>query len=246
MDNLTACVLVKNDEYWLRYALESTRSWFKNYVFYDVNSEDKTKKVIEEFLDTCDDSVIAKVRLLPECPPSVQGAFRNSMISEAGTDWYYILDGDEIYDTNSVKNFEFFFNDMIEAHKKNPNKIYGVIKRREIYKGLDNYFNEIKTHHRLYHRTATWIGPHPGEAPFYNQNSAREIHTNKVLCYHFHHPDRSPLDGRVPKRMERKSKQTYSPGELKNFDLFSELPILKKRFGTTRINPVLEKMQQSL
>lgn len=246
-NDLTAVVLVKNDQYFLRYALESTRKIFKRYVFYDVSSEDMTKEVIASFISTLPDDVEMSTRFLPMCPPSVQGCFRNSMIVEGHTNWYFILDGDEVYTDAGVEAIQNGFEAMKKEHIKDTRKIYGVISRQEIGSNLVSSYDTIRSHHRVYHRTATWVGSHPGEVPFYEQVPKREYEFPKnAMCYHFHNADRSPQDANALKRIERKTRGTYRPGELVPFDLFGTLPILKKRFDDIPVNPLLERLQNGL
>ena len=243
-NNLTAVVLVKNDQFFLRYALESTRKLFKNYIFYDISSEDQTKDVISSFIKTLPDDVEVSTRFLPMCPPSVQGCFRNSMIIEGRTNYYFILDGDEVYSEVGIEAIKFGFEEMKKEHDKDPRKIYGVLSRVEIGENLVSKYSEIRTHHRVYHRTASWAGNHPGEIPFYEQCDKREYNfSNYALCYHFHNAARSPHDSDALKRIERRARGTYRPGELVPFDLFGALPILKTRFDDIPVNPILERLQ---
>lgn len=229
LDNCTALVLVKNDQYWLRYALESTRELFNRYVVYDVGSEDETWRVFIDFTETCSDNVTFITRKLPDCPPAVQGTFRNSMIAEALTDWYFLLDGDELYSPESIEYIQDLFPQLVENHKEYPRKIYGVLWRTEIGKDLKSKYNEIKTHHRIYHRTAIWTGTHPGEAPFFEQNKNTEfLFTEDAMCYHLHNASRSPVDRLVPKRLERRTKSTYTPGKLEPFDLLKTVPVARQ------------------
>ena len=243
-NNLTAVVLVKNDQFFLRYALESTRKLFKNYVFYDINSEDRTRDVITSFISTLAKDVEVSTRFLPMCPPSVQGCFRNSMIVEGRTNWYFILDGDEVYSEGGVQAIQQGFEELKKEHAKDPRKIYGVLSRVEVGTDLISRYTTIRSHHRVYHRTASWIGNHPGEIPFYDQTSKREYEFSKdAICYHFHNAARSPYDADALKRMERRTKGTYRPGELVPFDLFGALPIGKTRFDDIPVNPTLERLQ---
>lgn len=246
-NNLTAVVLVKNDQFFLRYALESTRKLFKNYVFYDISSEDRTRDVIASFIKTLPDDANVSIRYLPMCPPSVQGCFRNSMIVEARTNWYFILDGDEVYNEKGVQAIADGFEVMKKEHTKDERKIYGVLSRLEVGQHLISKYNTIRSHHRVYHQTASWVGNHPGEIPFYEQCPKREYEFSEdALCYHFHNADRSPHDSAALKRVDRRARGTYRPGELVPFDLFEALPILKTKFDDIPVNPILERLQNGL
>ena len=237
-------VLVKNDQYWLPYALESTRNLFNNYVIYDINSLDNTKEVICDFINSLPSDVTVSLRLLPECSPDIQGCFRNSMIAESLTDWYFILDGDEVYSHESVLAIKRDFESMVKAHSTNPKKIYGVLKRVEVGENLQYRYDETKSHHRIYHRTAIWKGTHPGEIPVVKQCENTEFYFNDdAICYHFHNANRSPFEAFALKRLKRKAQQTYHPGKLVPFNIFKTLPILMTPVGQQDISPDLKELQ---
>ena len=244
LHNCSAMVLVKNDEYFLPYSLMSTLGLFKRYVIYDVGSTDETRTIISEFIKSSDDDIEFIIRALPHCPPVVQGTFRNSMIAESLTDWYFILDGDEVYSEEAVKSLRSGFSNLVKAHASNKDIIYGVCWRKEITRNLEGAFSEIRTHHRFYHRTAIWTGNHPGEAPLFQQKPHREYYFSKqALCHHFHNPIRSSKEDEVPKRMDRKSRKTYAPGDIVSIDILEELPILNSEWDFED-NPQLKDLKR--
>lgn len=239
MSNIVPVVLVKNDEYFLPYALESTRGFFSRYVIYDINSTDRTRDIIQWFVST-NPTVEFLTRMLPECPPIVQGCFRNAQIAEAQSELYMILDGDEIWTPESltlVVNSPKIFN-------QHNNALYGVVRRIEIGASLIEAYG-VKNwvpHHRLYRRQATWLGSHPGEYPYISQNQENEIYFRNIQMYHFHNCSRSSKDALVPKRIERRGRATYHPGELSSINILDTLPILKQKIENFPINPQLQKL----
>jgi len=163
-NDLTACVLVLNDEYWLPYALQASRGFFGRYVIYNVGSKDGTKEIIKWFISSSDAEFF--VREFEDIPPRlIQGVFRNSMIAEARTDYFFILDGDEVYNSKSYYNLKLQIHNGINECKN----IYGVVKRCEVNNDLTKRYSDFRTHHRIYHRTAIFKGPHPGEEPYFKQ-----------------------------------------------------------------------------
>lgn len=221
---MAALVLVKNEENWLRYALEASRGFFDRYVIYDVGSCDKTPDIIKRFQESSP-NVSFFVRYLPHVDPRAQGAFRNSMIAEAETPLYFILDGDEIYSESSYKAIMRGAERLHES-----NKLYGLVRRIEVGPDLKRAWgvsSEIP-HHRLYKREAIWRGSHPGEVAYYKQQSSNEMWIEGATCIHMHNTARSPYDDLVPGRAARKSRHTYRPGELESFNLIQELPILQR------------------
>ncbi len=247
IDGLTPTILVMNDSYFLPYVLEGLRGRFNRYVIYDAGSEDGTENIIDWFTETEDAEFF--VRKLPFALPQIQGCYRNSMLVEAETEWTFMVDGDEIYSAESLDNLTTAI-----CSKSNPgtmgvyteNLLYGVVQRQELAPNLLHKYSELRTHHRLYRRNAYFTGNHPGEAPRYKQKEKNEIKINDVTCYHFHNALRSPLEGSVPKRLDRKGQGTYHPGEVVPFNLLDELPILRKPIEAFQVSPDLEKLQHGV
>lgn len=240
-DLLTPVVLVKNDEFFLPYALEASWGFFGRYVIYNIGSTDRTQEIIERFVDSCPDDVEFYIRHYPHVDPAIQGAFRNSMIAEARSEYYFILDADEVYTSESY----YALIRGVERMEKNKQLLYGIVRRVEVCGDLKTAYG-LKSrvpHHRLYHRKAIWVGSHPGEAPFYPQKDDVQTWIDDVVCYHFHGCERSSKDPEVPRRIERRSRGTYKPGSTEPFDLFEALPIMKTRIHDFPLNTNLAKLQ---
>lgn len=249
--NLTPCILNLNDENWLAYSLQSLSGFFNKFVIYDVGSSDRSKEIIDWFVQKEKNYVDFVVRYLPFVEPSVQGVFRNSMIAEADSEWYWLVDSDEIYNPDDIRKV------IKHMSKDHPHgdliKPYGLVRRVEVTEKWDGRglmsgtgaFNaygleENRKHHRVYHRTAFWKGPHPGEEPAkYQQKDSTEFWIPDVTCYHFHNTSRSSKDAEVPRRIERRSQATYHRGPLLPFDALKEIPILRQKFEDFPRNPSL-------
>jgi len=240
-NDLTACVLVLNDEYFLPYVLESSRGRFSNYVIYNVGSTDKTKEIIDWFVQDNKEAAFF-VRHFDHIPTKqVQGSFRNSMIAEARTDYYYILDGDEVYSEDGWNRLAAHW--WAVKPDSSKGKYYGTVRRCEMSADLRQRYIKLRTHHRLYHRLATFAGPHPGEWPVIEQKPNNENDIPDVTCYHFHNTERSSKDSEALKRADRKNKPTYHPGELTPFNLLEEIPLLRKPIEDFPVAPALRKIQ---
>jgi hypothetical protein len=235
IEGLTPTILVMNDAYYLPYVLEALRGRFNRYVIYDAGSEDGTENIIDWFTETEDAEFF--VRKLPFAIPPIQGCYRNSMLVEAETEWTFMVDADEVYSPESLDALGGYASMLGDLDR------YGVVKRVEMSTNLLHKYSDERTHHRLYRRDAYFTGTHPGEVPRYKQKEKNEFHMDYITCWHFHNALRSPLEGSVPKRMDRKSQGTYHPGELVPFDLLKELPILREPIENFPVSPDLEKLQ---
>ena len=242
---LTPVVLVCNEEFWLPYVLEASRGHFPRYVIYDVGSTDATRRIIEWFRDTSP-GVQFVVKLLPMVEPSVQGCFRNSMIAEAESPYYLILDGDEIYTPEDYTALNQGAERMHAIHRI-PSVLYGMVRRQEWTADLTQAYgvNRCTPHHRIYSRDAYFRGTHPGERPVPDIGRNNEQWFPTIVCHHFHHAERSSKDAEVPGRSERKDNATYHRGEALPASLFDQLPILRKPIEGFAVAPVLEEMQRA-
>lgn len=237
---VTPVVLVKNDAYWLPYALESISGHFDRMVIYDVGSTDFTRDVIDWFVDK-EKFTEFLVRKLPHCPPEVQVTFRNSMIAEAGSPCYLIVDGDEVYRREDLDRISRIGMKLLDAHEINSRVRYGVFRRVEVSPDLKQKYSEERTHHRLYHRSAIWDGTHPGEEAVYEQNHKSELDFPAIRLLHLHNAQRSPKEEDALSRMKRKSQRTYHPGTLANWNVLEEYPLLKQRLPFP-VCPALEAL----
>lgn len=249
MNEVVPCILVSNDDYWLPYALKAVEHKFSRYVIYDVGSKDRTLEVIEAFEEDHKENHDLYIRRLPMVPKNVQGAFRNSMIAEARSEWYLILDGDEVYSEKGVQAIQDAYYELQREYELNG-KIYGVVRRVEILDDLDRAYGidpNPLPHHRFYHRTAIWSGSHPGEVPYHQQNSLTERWMDdNITCYHFHNCKRSTTsEDAALLRSQRKKQATYRRGERKEFDVFKELPVLHKPIRGFEPHPVLKEKQNA-
>lgn len=240
---VAALVLVSNDEYYLPYVLESISGVFGRVVIYNVGSEDKTKQIIDWWVNK-EKETDCFVRHLPMCDPVIQGCFRNSMIAEARTDAYWIADGDEILRREEAKKIPRLASQLLTCNTVNPRHRYGVVNRLEVSQDLKSQYDEIRTHHRLYTRDAIWTHTHPGERAFYQQNSKSEVNfRDEIQVLHLHNATRSSKENVALKRMARKSQNSYHPGKLINFNILEEYPILKEPIEDWPMDQALMELQ---
>lgn len=238
-------VLVKNEEYFLPYCLESMAGHFERMVIYDVGSEDKTVDIIKWFVDKEKHRTDFRVKYLPDCPPIVQGTFRNSMITESESEVYWIVDGDEIYNREDIVKGKSCAQFLYLNHLLSPKKRYGVFRRIEVSSDLKQRYDVERTHHRLYHRSAIWKGTHPGEEAHYKQDVKSEVDfMSEVKVLHMHNTLRSSLEDKTHGRVKRKNQRSYITGTLVSWNLLNNYTILKRRIADFKATPALEALWQ--
>ncbi|KKP59937.1 MAG: Glycosyl transferase family 2 [Candidatus Gottesmanbacteria bacterium GW2011_GWA1_34_13] len=97
-NNLTAHMLVKNEEQWIWYAINSVINRVDQIIIYDTGSCDNTIKIIESINN-------GKIKLTKagEINSEKLIDLRNKQIEETNTDWFLILDGDEVWPEITIK-----------------------------------------------------------------------------------------------------------------------------------------------
>lgn len=111
---ITAHCLVKNEEKFIWYALNSVINHVEKVLVWDTGSTDRTVEIIKSIKSD-------KIEFAEKGPVDGGGVtrLRNEMIAQTKTDWIMILDGDEIWYENALLEIK-------EEIDKNPNK-YSVI-----------------------------------------------------------------------------------------------------------------------
>jgi hypothetical protein len=242
----SAVILVKNEAYFLPYTLTQTEGIFDSYVIYDVGSTDGTRDIIQWWVEKMTGKVELFVRELPHVIPDVQGTFRNSMIAEGRRSFYYILDGDELYTQEDLKQLPYAVNEFHRINRDDPRRMFGKVQRVEVNADLTQQYVERRHHHRLYSKDAHWTGTHPGERSHYKQNDKSEVNFSDITCWHMHNTLRSPREEDATKRLQRKTQKTYHPGgELTDLNLLDELPMLRTSIDGWPVSPALAKLQEA-
>lgn len=89
---ITAHMVVKNEDRFIWYAISSILPWVEKVLIYDTGSTDKTVSIINSFQSKKIDFKQFKISDVSEI-----AKIRNMQIKETATDWFWIVDGDEIY-----------------------------------------------------------------------------------------------------------------------------------------------------
>ena len=76
----------------------------------------------------------------------------------------------------------------------------------------------------------------------YKQDEKSEVWFPDITCWHMHNTIRSPKEEDATRRISRKAKRSYHPGDLINLDLLAELPALRERIESFPVCPALEAL----
>ena len=104
MKNLTAHCLIKNEERFIWFAVMSVIHHVDKVMIWDTGSTDHTPQICLGLKKIYPDKI--EYKEVGYCDKRRHTALRNEMISQTTTDWFMILDGDEIWPSKALKEAE--------------------------------------------------------------------------------------------------------------------------------------------
>ncbi len=114
---ITVHCIVKNEEKWIWYAIESIRNIAQEILIYDTGSTDKTVEIIKTFRDK-------KIKFEEKGSVDSKGlvSLRRQQLKRTKTEWFLILDGDEIWSESAKK-------ELVQKLKTANSEDWGVVIR---------------------------------------------------------------------------------------------------------------------
>jgi glycosyltransferase involved in cell wall biosynthesis len=99
--SLTAHCLVKNEESFVGYAIKSVIDFVDTLIVFDTGSTDKTVEIIKSLEREYPDKIIFEEK--GPCDKVRHTQLRQEMLDRTKTDWFMILDGDEIWTKRGIE-----------------------------------------------------------------------------------------------------------------------------------------------
>lgn len=100
--NITAHTLVKNEEKWVWFSIMSVMKFVDKLIIYDTGSTDNTVKIIQGILKNNEYSKKIIFEEKGSVTPDNFAKLRQEQIDKTDTDWFLVLDGDEIWYESSL------------------------------------------------------------------------------------------------------------------------------------------------
>ncbi len=205
MNEITAHVRVRNEEKFVKAAIESILPLVSKVIVCDTDSTDKTLDEIAAIKSN-------KISLVHKPLSDGKGLceYRNEMIEATTTKWFWLVDGDEIYETRGIQKIPGLLQIL-------PGDFHRVLLyRRHFYKSYD-LITGWDVIGRIYRTSAIrWKMDPPdtnhigNETPWLRDNPSGNVDEYSILFprsiffYHMHFLERSSMEKEMAFRRWRK------------------------------------------
>jgi glycosyltransferase involved in cell wall biosynthesis len=106
MPSITAHCLVKNEEAFVAFAVRSVIDFVDQIFIFDTGSEDSTVAVLTALQKEFPHKILFEEK--GTCTKEEHTLLRNEMIERTKTDWFMVLDGDEVWTTRALDEAQNF------------------------------------------------------------------------------------------------------------------------------------------
>ena len=161
--NITGHCIVKNEDQFIKFTIGSALPFLDRLIIYDTGSADKTVSIIESIKSP-------KILFAQKGPQSPTGitVLRNEMIAQTKTDWFFLLDGDEVWNNNQLENYLKF------TLSQPKNILATFLRTRNCVGDIYHYRGESSGRYKIagmkghlniraYRKTLEWTGEYPLE-----------------------------------------------------------------------------------
>lgn len=206
--SLTVQMIVKNEDQWVWYAIASVIDYAESVIIYDTGSRDRTVEIIKSFPQS---KIIFEEKGAVDSKGIV--ILRQEQLERTKTDWFLIVDGDEVWPKESIKK-------LLAIIQKYPKKSGIVVRARMCLGDIQHYQDDMageyaiagKKGHlniRAYRKIPgyLWKGVYPNEAyvdqlniPI--QNKEKELSFINTDYWHLRHLPRSTIFKNPKRKLE--------------------------------------------
>lgn len=99
--SITAHCLIKNEEKFVEYAIRSVLPFVEKVIIFDTGSTDSTVEIINKLKKEFSDKILFEQK--GECDKVRHTELRNEMIEMTKTEWFMVLDGDEVWTNRAME-----------------------------------------------------------------------------------------------------------------------------------------------
>lgn len=100
--SITAHCVIRNEDLWIWYVIQAVLPYFDKILITDTGSEDKTLEILDT-IKSDKITLLHKPKLMGLEFQSKFNEYRNEQIKMTETDWWFLLDGDEVFSSKAIK-----------------------------------------------------------------------------------------------------------------------------------------------
>lgn len=142
---ITAHMVVKNEDRFIWYALSSILPYISKVLISDTGSTDQTVPIIESFHDG---RIILRQENIQY--PEELGKVRDRQVHDTDTDWFWIVDGDEVYSQSLCE-------EIVRIIRERGNELEGVVVGRyDLLGDIYHYQSESVGAYNIFGRHGHW------------------------------------------------------------------------------------------
>ncbi len=142
--NITSHTIVYNEEKYIWYSIMSVIHYVDKMLIWDTGSSDKTVDIIKEIKKNFPDKIFLKE--LGRLTPDQLTAARQTMLDQTESDWFIILDGDEVWWEDSIRKLT----KMIRQRGENIDSV--VVRYKNIIGDIFHYQRESAGKYKIDHK----------------------------------------------------------------------------------------------
>ena len=110
---ITVHTIIKNEENFIWYAIKSVVDFVDKIIIFDTGSTDKTVEIIKDLVKEYPDKINFEEK--GECDKKRHTELRQEMLDKTTTDWFMILDGDEVWTKKGMEEVVGVINQNTEV-----------------------------------------------------------------------------------------------------------------------------------
>lgn len=130
MVNITACMVVKNEDRFVWYAVSSVLPFIDKFIIFDTGSSDKTVEIIKSIKSP---KIIFRQK--HKTSPKLLTKYRKVQLNMVKNGWIWLVDGDEIYPQNTAEK-------VMTTVQNQPALIGIIIHRYDLLGDVYHYQDE--------------------------------------------------------------------------------------------------------
>ena len=144
--NVTVHMIVKNEDRFVWYAISSVLPYVEKLLIFDTGSKDQTVKIIRSFTDNKIEFYEKQVKYSRDIT-----TLRQEQVNMTDRDWFWIVDGDEIYSRLLCK-------EILQIISNQGNNLEGIVVRRlDLLGDIYHYQDESVGTYDLFGRRGHYV-----------------------------------------------------------------------------------------